>query len=656
MKQSVSVAVVLSASLLAACGGGGGTATSSSSGAPSTAATTSDFPSGVSGASPTAMTTSGGTVIAMLPWHRRALDWGGTVWTAMREGDWRTARWAMMKALPMGTAHAAPAVIPEGLAMSGYISRVAAGTETPTAVNLDLRSFFANYTGANCYGPRVYYRDHDDGSLNATYSVTGEVLSVSMGAGVPTHGLQSPRDKVKLDFLTGGASSSDGTFTVSALPSQAQLTAPLTIANTSGNANVLSGMLPGGDTGLWTAREGNQTTGKPCSAAQLNNLMDPVKKRINATMIFGARMRALARAGSGMPAAGASVDLTTSVNTFFQSLVPNGVTGSVTSAGISNAAGVYTYTVVAQGTSTVGAITLTKKIVLKVVHDGTSETFSGTATYATYDSHQSGTPPQANSCTPKGGAANSGTRIEAGTLRYVKASSTEMRLSAREALYCLNGSDSAMTSTFSDYLSLTSNGELDPTKDENTTNNSKGWIQAGTGFKRLAADYNPETGAGNYKFAWQAGVNDRYSRMFAMNIAYNSTTEARTGHAFFGFSGAMNPPTTDTAPTALKGMICNWAGPGSTQVVSDAFQYQRIVLSATATDWDIDSATGSNKISYAPTNSCASTNTVFSATAADIWGTSPTGAGTTSDLRAKESAASVQAAIEAVGFVNPSLY
>lgn len=652
MKRSAGLAMVFSASLLVACGGGGGSTTAAGDTSGSN-----DFPSGVSGSSPTSMTSSSsGTVTAMVPWHRRALDWGSTVLAAARDGDWKTAQWALMKALPLGTAHAAPAVIPEGLAMASYISKVAAGTETPTIANLDLGSFFANYTSANCYGPRLYYRDHDDGSLNASYTVASGVATVTMAAGVPSHGLERVGSDVKLDFVDGGASASDGTFTVATLPNMSTFTVPLTTANTTGSAKVLSGMLPGGDTGLWTAREGDQTTGKPCSAAQLNALMDPVKKRINATMIFGARMRALARAGSGMPALGASVDLTTQVNTFFQSLMPTGVTGAVSSASISNKAGVYTYSVVASGTKTVGAITITKKIVLKVVHDGTAANFSGTAAYATYDSHQMGTPPVANSCTPKGGTAGSGTKIEAGTLRYVKSSSTAMQISAREALYCLNGNDTALTTTFSDYLSLTSDGELDPTKDENTTGNSLGWIQAGTGFKRLAADYNPETGAGNYKFAWQAGVNDRYSRMFAMNIAYNSATEARTGHAFFGFSGPMKPATTDTSPTALKGMICNWAGPSATQTIADSFQYQRITLSATATDWDIDSATGSNKIAYAPTNSCSSTNTVFSSTSADIWSGTP-GKGSTSDLRAKgASDSSVQAAIEGIGFTNPSLY
>lgn len=419
-----------------------------------------------------------------------------------------------------------------------------------------------------------------------------------------------------------------------------------------------SGTLPGGDTGMWLARDGDQTTGVPCSAAQFRALVQPVKKRINSTLIFGARMRALA--GSALPTTGNTLDLTSDVNTFYQTLLPSGVTGSVTSASITNNAGSYSYTVIATGSASAGGFTVTKKILVKVVHNGASANFNGLASYATYSSHTNN-PFAANTCTPLGGTSNAGKKIDVGTVRYIKGSATEMNVSAREAIYCLSGNETNLTSTLSDYVALTSDGELDQTKTACTNScvgaNAKGWIQEGTGFKRFGSTYNPSTHEGSYKFAWQAGTGDSHSRMFAMNMSYNSTTEVRTGQAFFGFSGAMNPQSTDTTNSDLKGMICNWAGPGNTHNPNNYFQYQRITLGASSSDWDISSASNSNMISYAPTNSCAATGGLNFDVNANGTVAATEGASVTNGLDTLDSGkASVQATIEGRGFVNPSYY
>jgi len=421
------------------------------------------------------------------------------------------------------------------------------------------------------------------------------------------------------------------------------------------------GTLPGGDTGMWLARDGNQTTGVPCSAAQFRALMQPVKKRINSTLIFGARMRALA--GTALPTTGNTLDLTADVNTFYQTLLPTGITGAVTSASITNNAGSYTYTVIATGSGSGGGITVTKKILVKVVHNGASANFNGVASYATYSSHTSN-PVGVNACTPLGGVANSGKKIDVGTVRYSKASSSEMNVSAREAIYCLAGNESNLTSTLSDYVALNSAGELDQTKTACTNSctgaDAKGWIQEGTGFKRFGSTYNPVTHEGNYKFAWQAGIADSHSRMFAMNMSYNSTTEVRTGQAFFGYSGAMNPQSTDSTNSDLKGMICNWAGPGATigsHTPNNYFQYQRITLGASSGDWDISSATNSNLITYAPTNSCSASGSLNFDVDANGVLTSGEGSTVTNGLDTLDSGkTSVQATIEGRGFTNPTLY
>ncbi len=538
-----------------ACGGGGSSS--------STSSLTETYPSGVTGASPTSLVSSGGTVVAQIPFHQRYADWISTVATAIKSDDSRLFGRALLALVPFANANAAPTKVPEGVAISEYIDKVSQGTVTPTNANFDLTAFFGNYTSANCYGPSVTYQNHEDGGPGS------------------------------------------------------------------------NGVLPGGDTGMWLSREGNQTTGTPCSAAQLSKLIDPVKKRMNATMIFGARMRALAASNGGMPTTGNTLDLTTPVNVFFQSLLPTGATGSVSSASIANNAGVYTYVV--ETSTSAGPKTL--KVVVKVVHDGNSaSSFSGVASYATSDSSVT---------------CGGGTTVQAGTIRYAKASSTEMNVSAREAPYCASA---AITRDFSAFAALTTDGELDPAVTTNQ-NPTKGWQQQGSGFKRFGAKYNPSTLAGDFKFAWQAGIGDSNSRMFAMNVAYNSTTEVRTGQSFFGFSGAM----TDTATGAkdLKGMICNWAGPSNSHTVNNFFQYQKIVLSQTASDWDISSDANSNKITYAPTNSCSSTaggTMRFDANADNTVGATE-GDGVANGLDTLDSGkTTVQATIEGRGFTSPGFY
>lgn len=397
-----------------------------------------------------------------------------------------------------------------------------------------------------------------------------------------------------------------------------------------------SGTLPSGDTGMWLSRNGNQTTGKPCSAAQLDALANPIKRRTNAVLLLGARMKALA--GSNMPTAGNTLDLSTSVNSFFQTLLSGGAHATLNAATITNNSGIYTYFMDVSLT----ANSSTRRILLKVTHNGSSINFNGLASYLVSNS--------SNTC-----AAGSGVLVNVGTLRYIKVSSTEMNQSVREAPYCANAS--SIGSDFSTVAALTSDGELDPTLTGSATDSatSTGWSQNGGGFKRFGSTINPSTHEGNYKFAWQAGINDSHSRMFAMNVSYNSATEVRTGQAFFGFSDPMSSSGSGTFN--LLGMICNWAGPGNSHTPNSNFQYQKIVLGASSTEWDISSDTGANKLSYAPTNSCNSSATMTYDVNAN--GTIATGEGSsvTNALDTLDSGTStVQGTIEARGFSNPNYF
>ena len=351
-------------------------------------------------------------------------------------------------------------------------------------------------------------------------------------------------------------------------------------------------LLPGGDVGMWLDRNGDQTSGTPCAAAQLSALMDPIKSRANASLMLGARMVALAVAGSGLPAANTSSAVTASFQTLIDSIVPTGTTANVTLAGITNN-GSNSFTYQWRVSFTQGANV--RWLVVNLTHQKTSTGFTGLLQYAASDL-------RTNTQTTASCAASKKLAV-AGTLRYTKTSATALEFSSREAPYCVTSASDLVTD-FGTWVALDTNKELDPTK--TTNSDSKGWHQDGGGFKRFAASFSPSTGAGDYLFAWQAGIGDPNSRMFAVKTTYNSTSEARDLKAFFGFAPNM---ATITNPGRLGELICNWAGPGHTKTPGhNRFQSQALSLAATATDWTFPTgASTDSKIRFAPTNSCNST-------------------------------------------------
>jgi len=566
---------------LASCGGSGGSTSSSS-------ALTSSFPSGVTSSSPTSITDGSSVTAQLSPGlfdrFNRAFS---LMASAIQASDWSKAAQALGLMLPIEQAWAAPARLPEGKVVADYLERVATGAAVPTATNLPLSAFFQNYTAANCYGPEIIYDNHDQGDR--------------VGSEIPTS------------------------------------VAPPSGPNT--------GPLPTGDVGMWLAREGDQGTGTPCSVAQLNRLIEPLKKRSNSSLMLAARVRAIAIAGSGLPASGATATITTDVNTFFQTLLPVGAIGSVSLASIENAGGSFTYSFVA--TMSNGGVT--SEIAIKIVHSpGASGAFSGVLTYATAQS--------SDNCA-------GGRRANVGTVRYDSTSSTVMNVTSREAPVCVPTA-TAINTTFSNFMTLTADGELDPTITDGSNGgpaNTRGWAQQGSGFKRFGATFDPTNQEGNYKFAWQAGVGDSHSRMFAMNI--DATGDDRAGKAFFGFSG--NMAQTGSTSHNLLGMICNWAGPAAlardgnnpTQNVTTKFQYQTVTLPGTATTWDIAAGAGSSKLAFAPTNTCDSGGGMTYDVNANGVLEASEGTSSTNALDAPAAPrTTVQAEIEARGFANPTRF
>ena len=567
--HAISLATLL---VLVGCGGGGGTSSTSSVSA------TDAYPTGLAVASPTAVVSSSSPVVAKLdlPFKQRVGDWWEHLLDAVNKGDAHQLAQVLNPFIPIATANAAPAKVLESQNVSNYIQKVVRGESTPDATILPLNGFFKSYTSATCYGPKVAYLRHNDGT----------------------------------DVTPPGATGPE---------------------------------LPGGDVGMWLDRNGDQTTGTPCAAAQLNALMDPIKSRANASLMLGARMVALAASGSGLPAANTSSSLTTSFQSFIDGILPSGTTADVTLAGITNnGSDSFTYQWRVKFTKAPKEMWL----LVNLTHQKTSSGYTGLLQYATSEL-SANTQATAQCATSKKLAV-------VGTMRYNKSSSTQLDFSAREAPYCITASSDLVTD-FASWVSVDSNKELDNTKTTNT--DSKGWHQDGGGFKRFAASFNPDTGAGNYLFAWQAGIGDPNSRMFAVNSAYNSSSEARTLKAFFGFAPNMAATSNQSQ---LGELICNWAGPGNNKTVGHKkFQSQQLSLTSTATDWSFptDVATDS-KIKFAPTNNCNSTGTMnFDVDASGILAANE-GANVTNSLDEVLTGtnASVFDEIKSRGFSAPSMY
>ena len=423
----------------------------------------------------------------------------------------------------------------------------------------------------------------------------------------------------------------------------------VTYDNHDQGAGPNTGSLPTGDVGMWLAREGDQTTGEPCSVAQLNKLIDPIKKRSNASLILAARLRAIAALGDGLPADGATATLTPEANDFFQTLLPTGVTGSIDLATIYNWVGEEGYTYVIEATMTDGANT--QEIAISISHGSISDdAFSGVLIYAASQS--------SDAC-----SGGTGRLANVGTVRYDRSDENTMTITSREAPVCVPTA-TAVDSNFSDYMVVNLDGELEPSANEGNTPlggpSTSGWVQQGSGFKRFSATFNPSSQTGNYKFAWQAGINDSHSRMFAMNIA--SSWDNLEGKAFFGFSGNMSQ--LNESNNDLLGMICNWAGPSASardatqpsNGLQALFQYQEVTLPGTSRTWNIATGDGKSKLAFAPTNNCNSTAAMTFDVNADGTLSANEGSSLTNDLDAPTGGNTVAQELVARGFTKPSRF
>ena len=592
--------VIAIAFITSGCGGSSDTTTTTST------TTSTTVPSGVSGSAvaSTSLSSSSGSANLEMPLPERMRDWSRTLFAQLSEGNYVKAAETFLEMLPIEKAYAATKT-PKAKVVTDYIENVAKGDATPT-----------RGTGA-----------------------TRGATELRMGQFFDTY-------------------------------ARAACYGPEVDHENHNDTGSGQDPLPTGDVGLWLSTQpvGADDAGKPCAAAQLEALGAPIGARVDGAMMLVAYMRGQVTKSAtlSMPADGATTDIGSSImNSFIDTILDSGYArdGDVTGT-ISNSGGVYTYTLViaiAKGSDN-------GKLAVQVVHDGTNAasagTMSGRLTYASSTGSQS--------------CNDGGKRATVGTVRYQKTSATNMDVSARESEVCVSAL-SAITATFSDYMSLDSNNELNPTVIDGdglvgstptgTTTDDKGWTAAGggTGMNRFGASFNPETMAGNYKYAWQAGRGDSHSRMFGMTITKDASNDSMAAKGYFGFSGSMGKQGTADGGTSterdIKGMICNWTGPGADASGTDArftnsgstekFQYQSLTLSSSDTEWQV----AEEDITFAPTNNCNSTGTMTYDVNADGTIASGEGQNVTNDLGTLDSGTTtVLGTMQNRGFTNPTLF
>jgi hypothetical protein len=194
----------------------------------------------------------------------------------------------------------------------------------------------------------------------------------------------------------------------------------------------------------------------------------------------------------------------------------------------------------------------------------------------------------------------------------------------------------ALTATsLKSLIALSAAGELDMTAYNNVISfgavpsvgagKSSGWVG---GFSLFAATIDPSTQSGSYGFAWQAGINDGWTRVFMTRMDFNASTGSAAAKGFFGYGEDFLKGETASDFGSLKGMICNWAGPGNRKTALPRFQYQSLKLSTTTGQWEPAASGNWSKTEFAPTNSCNTSSAMgFDKTydAAGTYGATPTG-------------------------------
>ena len=420
----------------------------------------------------------------------------------------------------------------------------------------------------------------------------------------------------------------------------------LLYANHEDGSGTESGLLPGGDLGLWLPTDASSS--QPCVVAQLNERTSGVKHKTRQGLLLMAAMRATITGSGGllaMPAAGFRTDLTAPFTTVLTALPAlTGLTVHAATVALDPFGKTYTYRLaVSKGT---GASARSGEIVLKHRPGASATAYSGVLRVTGFDLGTDA----AFGCSDRmsGGRYQ---RAHVTTVRYSRLAD-QIDFGARSGQYCGAPADLTDADHAGQVASFTAAGELDPAvqlaagapASAVVAGTSTGWRGS---FDRFGGSYDRSTGAGQFLYAWQAGTGDSHARALAATTTYDSGTDTRTVQGYFAFTDAL--ATTDGS---LLGMVCNWAGPGNRHTPAALFQSQTATLTGTAAAFV---ATASH-LNYAPTTACSATTTLFDANADGMLAAGE-GLGTLHALDAPVSpSVSVQGELTSRGYRQPGYF
>jgi hypothetical protein len=357
------------------------------------------------------------------------------------------------------------------------------------------------------------------------------------------------------------------------------------------------GTLPSGDLGIWTVTE--ESTGEACVAAKLNSLIGQFEALVN----IGTESVAVALGAANLegtvdelPAAGESVDLTeVTAAVLAENDVPitiDSLTVTRRSADsadgdpvfVTNVAGDLETSTANQpedpdgngpdqgGGDTGGQTTFTTELthIPMGEADGSAlnnETYCGRILQSV--SAPADVVPVPGNCEGAEGMTLC-TRVD-----YCKSSETALTYHLRNAGFCGLAADC---------------GEVDPA-DKAVNGDSEGWSN---NFFYTVCNVNPEDGTGSCSQAWQAGAGDNATRVLNVSVAAGG----ESGCGYFGYGPDV---AAGEGVGAIDGLICNWAGPGSSHALADKAQRQCFSRDASGIFVSDDANLA---ILYAPTNSC----------------------------------------------------
>jgi hypothetical protein len=421
---------------------------------------------------------------------------------------------------------------------------------------------------------------------------------------------------------------------------------PLLYANHGDGSGTESGLLPAGDIGLWLPTDA--ASGQPCVVAQLNARTAGVQHATRQALLLMAALRATL-AGSGgllaMPESGFRTDLTAPFSSVLAALPAlTDLTVHAATVALDPFGKTYTYRLaISNGT---GASARSGEIVLRHRPGATAAAYSGVLRVSGFDL----TTDADAGCSDR---MTSGRyqRARITTVRYGR-QGDQIDFGARSGQYCGAPADLAGADHAGQVAAFTATGELDPAMPlaagvpghAVVAGTSTGWRAH---FDRFGGGYDRTTGAGQFLSAWQAGTGDSHARALAVNSTHDSAADRHTVQGYFAFTDAL--ATTDGR---LLGMVCNWAGPGAVHAPAARFQSQTATLASLASTF----VTTASRLTYAPTNTCSSTTTLFDANA-DGTLAAGEGQGTLEALDAPVSpAVSVQDELVSRGYRQPGYF